>query len=547
MKRRTFLKAGTAVAAGAAAATSVLLDNIYAKPSTPLSLLAQINAAENDKILVLVQLFGGNDGLNTVIPALDDRYYQIRPSIAIPKAQCWNSIGDIYLHPALAAGNKQGMAHMLDVGSLVIVQGIGYDHPNLSHFRSTDIWLSGINNSDPNVRLDTGWLGRYLEAKYPNFPNALPPDPLAINFGGFSLALTSDKGRMGIEVENPGQLSGASTTGAETLDTEANGTHYEREYGFIADIANRSNTYAARVKQAYADGKTRLKATYATDSFSQQMASVAALIAGGLDTRVYVVTLGGFDTHVSQQDAANPMGGAQPALLARLADGIAQFQYDLLMMGSVAGTKVADRVVGMTISEFGRRPYENGSLGTDHGAASVQFLFGTQVSSGVYGNPPDLTNFDANGDLRWQIDYRQIYASVLTTWFGMTLTDARAVLNDDALTPVDVIKSQAGGVTSQDPLSQEIALSVSPNPFSTHSRISLVMPSSEWLSLKLVTTDGRVIEQFVDRTLAAGTYEFAIGNSSGAGLPATAGLPAGAYMLMASTPSQRVVRILQRY
>lgn len=530
MKRRTFITSAAAAAAG-----SVLLDSVQARPSSPLALLAQINAAENDKILVLVQLFGGNDGLNTVIPALDDRYYQIRPSIAIPKAQCWNSIGDIYLHPALAAGNKQGMARMLDVGSLVIVQGIGYDHPNLSHFRSTDIWLSGINNSDPNVRLDTGWLGRYLEKKYPNFPNALPPDPLAINFGGFSLALTSEKGRMGIEVENPSQLSGGSATGAETLDPDATGTRYEIEYNFIADIANRSNTYASRVKSAYAAGKTRLKGAYGSDSFSQQMASVAALIAGGLDTRVYVVTLGGFDTHVSQQQPEVAMGGAQPALLARLADGIAQFQYDLLMLDQ-AGTKVSDRVVGMTISEFGRRPYENGSLGTDHGAASVQFLFGTQVNSGVYGNPPDLTNFDANGDLRWQIDYRQIYASVLTTWFGLTLDEARTVLNDDSLTPVDVIKSQQGGV-SRDALSQNISLSVNPNPFSQYSRIALELPKSEWISLRLVTTDGRVLEQFVDRTLAAGSYEFSVGSA----------LPAGAYMLMASTPTQRVVRILQRH
>jgi hypothetical protein len=201
-----------------------------------------------------------------------------------------------------------------------------------------------------------------------------------------------------------------------------------------------------------------------------------------------------------------------------------------------SGQKVSDRVIGMTISEFGRRPYENGSLGTDHGAASVQFLFGTQVSSGVYGNPPDLSNFDANGDLRWQIDYRQIYASVLTTWFGMTLEEARTVLNDDSLTPVDVIKSQQGGVAGGTG-SQEIALSVSPNPFSSHSRVSLELPKSEWVSLRLVTTDGRVIEQFVDRTLAAGSYEWTVNGA----------IPAGAYMLMASTPSQRIVRILQRH
>lgn len=530
MKRRTFLQS-----ASAAAATTVLLDKVYARPSSPLPLLAQINAADNDKILVLVQLFGGNDGLNTVIPALDDTYYQIRPSIAIPKELCWNEIGDIYMHPALAAGNKGGFGRMLEVGSLVIVQGIGYDHPNLSHFRSTDIWLSGINNSDPNVRLDTGWLGRYLERKYPDFPNSLPTDPLAINFGGFSLALTSEKGRMGIEVENPAALAGGAATGAETLDPDATGTRYKAEYNFIADIANRSNTYAQRVKDAYNAGKSKLSADYGSDSFSQQMATVAALIAGGLGTRVYVVTLGGFDTHVTQQQPGNPMGGAQPALLARLADGIAQFQYDLLMLDQ-AGTKVSDRVVGMTISEFGRRPYENGSLGTDHGAASVQFLFGTQVNSGVYGNAPDLTNFDANGDLRWQIDYRQIYASVLTTWFGLTLDEARTVLNDDSLVPVDVIKSQQGAVSSNE-ANSTIALSASPNPFSSATRIALDLPNASHVLLQLSTTDGRVVREIASRHFERGAYQFSVDGD----------LPAGAYMLLLTTEKERIVRILQRY
>ena len=530
MKRRTFI-----TSAAATAASSVLLDRVMARPSTPLPLLAQINAAENDKILVLVQLFGGNDGLNTVIPALDDNYYNIRPGIAIPKASCWNSIGDIYLHPALAQGNKQGLAHMLDVGSLVIVQGIGYDHPNLSHFRSTDIWLSGINNSDPNVRLDTGWLGRYLEAKYPSFPNSLPNDPLAINFGGFSLSLTASKGRMGIEVENPSQLAGGAASGAATLDPEATGTRFETEVSFISDIANRSNTYAQRVKDAYNTGKTKLKGSYSEDSFSQQMASVAALIAGGLDTRVYVVTLGGFDTHVSQQDPTNPMQGVQPALLARLADGIAQFQYDVLMLDQ-SGTTVSDRVIGMTVSEFGRRPYENGSLGTDHGAASVQFLFGTQVNSGVYGNAPDLTNFDANGDLRWQIDYRQIYTSVLTTWFGMTLDEARTVLQDDTLTPVDVIRAQQAGVPSRG-LPKNIGLSVSPNPFGSTSRVYLELPEVSPVSIRIVSTDGREVQQIVDRTLASGSYQFTIDSD----------LAAGAYLVMLTTPNERITRVIQRY
>lgn len=135
---------------------------------------------------------------------------------------------------------------MFEAGTLAIIQGIGYDNPNLSHFRSTDIWLSGMNDSDPSHVLDTGWIGRYLEQRYPNFPNQLPTDPLAINFGGFSLSLTSEKGRMGIEVANPSLRAGDLSAANDTLDDKAPGTRYAIEYAFVQDIANRSNVYAQR-------------------------------------------------------------------------------------------------------------------------------------------------------------------------------------------------------------------------------------------------------------------------------------------------------------
>ncbi len=444
MKRRTFLKSSLATAA----VTPVMLGHVAARASSPLKLLAQLSPLDvNDKIFILIQLFGGNDGLNTIVPADDPNYYTLRPNIGIQKNYLINRGGTdgFYMNPGLGNGNKGGFASMFDLGRLAIIRGIGYDPPNLSHFRSTDIWLSGINDSNPNDVLSTGWLGRFLEQQYPNFPAQLPTDPLAINFGGFSLALDSDKGNMGIVVDNPSLQAGGISSTDNSLDSSASGTRYATEYAFVESVAEMSSTYATRVQNAYATGAKSLQGNYGSDSLSQQMKSIAALIAGGLNTRVYVAGMGGFDTHVQQTSPDGTGGGAQTNLLGQLADAVAQFQSDMLLQGS----STADRVIGFTVSEFGRRPHDNNSNGTDHGAASVQFAFGTRIDGGVFGHPPDLANLDANGDLAVEIDFRSVYQTLLTDWFGMSSADALTVLENqnDLLPPLNgLIKTPASGV-----------------------------------------------------------------------------------------------------
>ncbi|MDP4199777.1 MAG: DUF1501 domain-containing protein [Bacteroidota bacterium] len=531
MKRRTFLQG----ALGAAAVTPVLLDKIYALPSSPLHLLAQLDAS-NDKILIFVQMFGGNDGLNTVVPADDPQYYVLRDptnGIGILKQNLYN-YGNGYLNPGLAraGGNGQtGFAGMLGVGTLAIIQGIGYDNPNLSHFRSTDIWLSGINDSNAQDVLDTGWLGRFLERQYPNFPNSLPADPLAINFGGFSLALTSEKGRMGIEVANPSLQAGGLSAANDTLDDQATGTRYATEYAFVQDIANRSNIYAQRVKDAYTAGKAKLKGAYGSDSFSQQMASVAALIAGGLDTRIYYVSLGGFDTHVSQASPGGTGQGAHSNLLHSLSDAVAQFQYDLLQLDA-AGMDVSKRVVGMTMSEFGRRPQENASYGTDHGAASVQFVFGAAVASAVFGQTPDLSHLDANGDLAWQIDYRTVYAAVLTDWFGLSLDDTRTVMKDSTLEPFPGLFKPQAGVAKSNTL--PLSLAVYPNPLPATGTIAFDLPRNAYVKIEMTSMDGRIVQLITEQPFIAGSYA----------LPIAANVPTGAYVLSMRAGDAQVTRMV---
>jgi len=530
MKRRTFLQSSLA----SAALTPVLLNNVYARPSSPLKLLAQMAPLDvNDKILILVQLFGGNDGLNTIVPADDDNYYMLRPNIGIQKSYLINRGGThgFYMNPGLGFGDKQGFAGMFDAGQLAIIRGIGYTPPNLSHFRSTDIWLSGINDSNANDALSTGWLGRFLEQQYPNFPAQLPTDPLAINFGGFSLALTSEKGRMGIEVANPSLQAGGLSASDDSLDDQAPGTRYATEYAFVQSVAEMSNTYAARVTSAYAKGLKSLQGNYGSDGLSQQMKSIAALIAGGLNTRVYVVGMGGFDTHVQQASPDGTGGGAQTNLLGQLADAVAQFQYDMTLQGS----SVADRVVGFTLSEFGRRPHDNNSNGTDHGAASVQFAFGSKINGAVFGDGPDLANLDANGDLEVQIDFRSVYQTLLTDWFGMTLPDAVTVLENqnDLLPPLGGLIKSSSGVNPSTPLT--LALSVYPNPMTSNATLSLELPHDGFTQIEMASMDGRKVQSIIARSLAAGSYS----------IPLSTDLPSGAYLLSMRAGNDRIAKVVE--
>lgn len=438
--------------------------------------------------------------------------------------------------PGLANGNKNGFFGMFQDGTLAVIRGIGYDPPNLSHFRSTDIWLSGINDGNANDVLSTGWLGRMLEKQYPNFPSQLPTDPLAINLGGFSLALEADSGNMGIVVyDASSQAAGLSSTD-DSLDANASGTRYATEFAFVQSVAEMSNTYATRVTSAYSNGLKNLKGTYGEDGFAQQMRTVAALIAGGLNTSVYVVGTGGFDFHVNEVDSGDPTHstGAHTGLLGTVADAIAQFQSDMIQLDTL-GPKVSDRVIGFTVSEFGRRPHDNGSFGTDHGAASVQFAFGTQINGGVFGDPPDLANLDSNGDLVLNFDFRQVYLSILHDWFGMALTDAQTVLENQPDLPnpfVGLFKPAAG--VSQSPV-PGISLLVYPNPMASSASIAVELPVGAYTEIALASMDGKNVQQIFAQTLAAGSYTF----------PLTTDLPTGAYVLSMRSGNVRAAKLVE--
>lgn len=513
MKRRSFL----ATTAAAAVGTQVL-GGVPLRAFSPFQLQQQLQA-DDDRILIVIQLFGGNDGLNTILPVDDPEYYKIRPTIAVPKEKAVNVLSRVYMHPSLAPKDRYGFPQMFEDGRLAIVQGAGYENPNLSHFRSTDIWLSGFNSSDPEKRLLDGWIGRYWSNKLDGFPEVLPDDPIAVQIGGtLSMLLQSPKGDVGIALTDPQKFFELGQGLSPDMAVMSEETRYGREFNFVRTVAEQCDKYSTVVKSSFDKGKN--VASYTDTGFVQQMKLVARLISGGLRSKVYMVAMGGFDTHVQQQD--DNLAGLHPYLLEQLATGVGAFMQDALAQG------FADRVVGMTVSEFGRRPYENGSRGTDHGASSVQFVFGNGVRAGVYGQSPDLQNFDSNGDVRYQWDFRRVYADVLENWFGGTPQDTESVLEDRVL-PLGVLQRP----TSVDDFYEgrtPVQVRVAPNPSSTHATLEWQQSVPAVVNVELYGTEGRFVQTvFTDRVLP-GTVRVPVTN-----------VPTGSYLCAVVVNGARTV------
>jgi len=477
MKRRTFLATTAAAAAG-----TQLLGGVPLRAFSPVQLMDTLNE-DDDRILIVIQMFGGNDGLNTIVPVEDPEYYKLRPSLAVPKDMAAQVLSKVYMHPSLAPEGTYNLKTMFEDGRLAIVQGIGYENPNLSHFRSTDIWLSGFNTSDPNKRLIDGWLGRYWSNKIQGFPETLPSDPTAVQIGGtLSMLLQSPKGDVGIALTDPEKFFELGQGLSPDLDPMPEDTRYGREFNFIRLVAEQSDRYSSVVKNAFDKGRNVVN--YPKNGFIQQMQLVARLISGGLKSKIYLVYLGGFDTHVQQQ--TEEFTGLHPFLLEKLSTGIGKFMEDALTQG------FADRVVGMTVSEFGRRPHENGSRGTDHGAASVQFVWGNKVRAGVYGNNPDLANLNANGDLRYQYDFRRVYADVLETWFGGAPDDTEAVFEERVL-PLGVLQRPTSVQDAYDGRTN-VDVKVFPNPSFSTAVLEWRQTMPATVTVELYSTEGRYIE-----------------------------------------------------
>ena len=430
MKRRDFIKNVAPIAV-----VPFLSNKLFAAAYTPSVLseaaLLTINA-ENDRVLVIIQMTGGNDGLNTIFPM--DQYANLmaaRVNMLMPDNKpLILGATQTAIHPAMS-----GMKSLFDESKLAVVQSVGYNNPSFSHFRATDIWTSGADSTEV---LTTGWGGRYLEYAFPGYPEAYPsaimPDPLAIQIGSnLSPALQGYEISTGQTV--PSSFNGSITSLLTYTNTTDPGGNAGAELTFLRNQQLYTNQYATRIVGAWNSGSN--SATYASSSTSniaQQLKIVARLIKGGLKTKIYWVSLGSFDTH-SNQVATDRSTGIHANMLGDMSNAIRAFQTDLSLMS------LEDRVVGFTFSEFGRRIKSNDSIGTDHGVAAPMFIFGSNVNSGIIGtNPviPSGTALTVNSQLPMQFDFHKIYASILQNWFCVPQTDAETVLGDVS-TPLGAI------------------------------------------------------------------------------------------------------------
>ncbi len=379
--------------------------------------LVQGVTGRDGNILVVLQLAGGNDGLNTVIPLGNDEYRKSRPTIGVPEASILKLDPQTGLHPSLS-----GLASAYQEGHLAVVQGVGYPNPNRSHFRSTEIWATAV---DSNKSSNTGWIGRYFDnacsgcdasvgiAMASQMPQALTASvPKGVLYqGGGGGGKKKNKKSGGVQAKADGSMMMEEDDDAGQAGGSIGMLNGPGNLGKLSalDFLERTEMDAKVSQQeiAQASGKAKNSVPYPGTRLGQNFAMVSRLIAGGMPTRIYYLSLGGFDTHTQQ-------AGAHERLLKEMGDAVAAFLSDLKAQGNLG------RVRLMTFSEFGRRVKENASGGTDHGAAAPMFLAGGGIKSGLLGQMPSLAPQDLfDGDVKYNTDFRSVYATVLEKHLGV--------------------------------------------------------------------------------------------------------------------------------
>ncbi len=485
MKRRSFIKRSSTVA------LPMVLGGVKVEAlNNPF-----FNAfdSNDDRVLVLIQLDGGNDGLNMVIPK--DQYsnlVEVRSNIVVPESQILDLTDTVGLHPVMS-----DLKNVFDDGKLGIIQSAGYPNQNRSHFRSTDIWQTG---SSAEEVWTTGWIGRYFDTLAPNYPTGYPneefPDPLAITLG-FSANETCEGtgGNFSIALADPDNLTALATP----INNDNIDSCFGEKMDFLVTSIVQTNAYNEVIETASENGNN-LSTKYNEESrLAESLKVVARLIAGGLQTKVYVVSLGGFDTHADQVADGDTTTGEHAVLLQQLSEAICAFQDDLQLLG------LDDRVVGMTYSEFGRRIRSNDGLGTDHGTAAPMMLFGSCVNPGIMGTNPEISvDVDNQEGVPMQFDFRSIYGSVLVDWFGLEASTVQSLLFED-FQYVPVLLECSPVNSTEIIVEDNIKMEVFPNPFNQSVSIEFTVPNGH-VKISLFDVLGSQLKVITSQRFNAGTH-----------------------------------------
>lgn len=424
MRRREFIKLSAS-----ASALGLLPSEIG---RTLKALNSSVNCDTTNRRLVLIELKGGNDGLNTIIPMDNYSYYKnsLRPDIHIPvnssnynslvvDSSLSGSLQDLAFNPALLTGNNQGFKGLYNAGMLRIMQSVGYPSQNKSHFASIDLWATGNDGNSWDNGKESGWMGRFMENAYAEvFPTNYP----------FAIQMGSNNTWLGFHAEHEHGLAlnieGQNSENFYTIlsglagqaPTNIPNTHHGDEINYIVQTDAFSNTYANSIETAYNNGSNYNDSAYYPDTdLSNQLKTVARLIRGGIETKIFLVTIGGFDTHNNQNQSNNDINGRHTELIKELSGAVDAFVSD------INSDSIGDDIVGLTFSEFGRKAKQNNNRGTDHGEIAPMFVFGKPVKGGISGNNVDLN--EANSNNNWQIqtvqyDYRQVFSTLMQDFLG---------------------------------------------------------------------------------------------------------------------------------
>jgi len=492
MERRKFLKYASATLATPFLFQGQWMSALASHPEFELLSLYNPN-----RKLILIQLNGGNDGLNMVIPISEyDNLANARQNLLVKQSQILKLTDETGLHPSMPE-----LTNLYKEGKVQIIQGVGYPNPNLSHFRSKDIIMSA---SDSSTVINSGWAGRMLNNQYPNYPVGYPneknPHPIALTIGSTSSATCQgDLANYSSVLTNLSSAYSSSAVGGTYPDTP-----FGNELKFITNVMEQTESYLTVIKEAAAKAKN-LSTMYPTagqNSLADQLKLVANLIAGGLQTQIYIVSLGGWDTHSGQvANDADKLTGTQPTLMSKVSKAIAAFEDDLKILNK------ADEVVGFVFTEFGRRIKSNDSIGTDHGTTWPAIIFGSKVNPGMIGKNPTIPAVVGKSDnLPLQYDFRRIYGSLYKQWFDMD--DQQIVqLLGNSFPEIQIISSTTG-------LPQTIAIEnknikLWPNPVQDVAQLSFES-DGETSQIRIYSMAGQLVENLLRQRFSQGNQQIEI-------------------------------------
>ena len=500
MKRRKFLQTG-----GAALGVPAILNGFHLTALAKPFLFSQV---ETQRKLVLIQLNGGNDGLSMLVPT--DQYAnlrKVRQEVLVPASKILPITDTLGFHSSMGA-----MQELYKEGRMGIIQSVGYPDQNRSHFRSMDIWTTG---SPAKQFWDTGWLGRYLDDEHPGYPQSYPnqehKDPFAISMGyNVSKTCQGSAANISFSLNDPFSLRKYP----EMAGDDTANTRYGEELDYLRSTMSQTNSYGNEILKAAEGGRNTVE--YPDTELGEQLKNVALLISGGLKTKIYVVSLGGFDTHAGQVEDGSPETGVHAELLQTLSTAMASFAEDMKKQN------LDSDVLGMTFSEFGRQIASNANRGTDHGTAAPLLLFGSCLDGKILGTNPEIpAQPEKQEGVPMQFDFRDVYGSVFMDWFGVPEQNVQKLLYG-GFTYLPILKDCRSDVTtsSRDTRIAEFEVQNYPNPFRDGTMLTFNIPSREPVRISLFDALGHELRTLVNKTLDAGRHEFFIDGHN---------LPAGSY------------------